>query len=116
MRLSEHFSSDEFKCKCGECELTQPPKELIEVLEDVREQFGKPVTIMSGYRCEQHNKNVGGAPRSKHKLGIAADIQIKGVSPNTVHEYLTNKYPDKYGIGSYAYFTHIDIRFNKARW
>ncbi len=71
---------------------------------------------MSGYRCEVHNKNVGGAKRSKHKLGIAADIIIKDTSPNKVHKYLTNKYSTKYGIGSYAYFTHIDVRECKARW
>lgn len=116
MRLSNHFKSEEFECKCGECELVYPPEELIEVLEDIRSHFDKPVTIMSGYRCPTHNKNVGGAPRSKHKIGIAADIKVKGISPNEVHKYLVNKYKDKYGIGSYPYFTHIDVRKFKSRW
>ncbi len=116
MKLSEHFKSSEFECHCGECELVLPPMELIDVLEDVRSHFGKPVTVMSGYRCKVHNKNVGGAPRSKHKLGIAADIKVKDISPNDVHEYLCEKYPTRYGIGSYAYFTHCDVRPNKARW
>lgn len=116
MRLSENFSEWEFKCKCGNCELVKPPQELLDVLEDLRSHFDKPITIMSGYRCETHNKNVGGALRSKHKLGIAADIQIKDISPNKVHEYLINKYPNTYGIGGYPYFTHIDVRSKKARW
>ena len=116
MKLSEHFDSDEFKCKCGNCEQVLPPKELIDVLEDVREHFGKPVIIMSGYRCPAHNKAVGGARYSRHKKADAGDIKVKDTSPNEVQEYLTGKYTDKYGIGSYAYFTHIDIRKNKARW
>ena len=114
--LSKHFSSNEFKCKCGNCELVEPPKELIDILEDVREHFGKPLTIMSGYRCEAHNSNVGGAKKSKHKLGIASDIQVKDTSPNRVQLYLLNKYPNDYGIGRYPYFTHIDVRNYKARW
>lgn len=116
MQLSTHFNSREFECHCGKCELVMPPTELIEVLEDVREHFGKPVTVMSGYRCSVHNKNVGGAKFSKHKFGTASDIQVKDVSPNKVHDYLCIKYPVKYGIGSYAYFTHVDVRPNKARW
>ncbi len=115
-QLSEHFNSNEFECHCGKCELIAPPEELLTVLEDVREHFGKPVTIMSGYRCPIHNANVGGAKGSKHKKGIAADIKVKDTSPNKVQEYVLNKYKDSYGIGKYAYFTHIDVRDYKARW
>ena len=116
MKLSEHFSEHEFKCHCGECTLIRPPAELLEVLEDVRSHFGRSVAIMSGHRCSAHNKAVGGALYSKHKLGIAADIIITGISPNKVHEYLVLKYRDTYGIGSYPYFTHIDVRTKKGRW
>ncbi len=116
MKLSEHFNENEFKCHCGECELVHPPKELLSVLEDIRSHFNKPVSIMSGYRCNAHNTSVGGARHSKHKLGIAADIIVSETSPNSVHEYLVNKYINKYGIGEYPYFTHIDVRSNKGRW
>jgi len=116
MKLSEHFNDYEFECHCGKCALTPPPKKLLRVLEDVRSHFGKPVTIMSGYRCEAHNTAVGGAKRSKHKLGIASDIIVSGVAPHKVHKHLTTKYPNKFGIGRYGYFTHIDVRKNKARW
>lgn len=116
MKLSEHFSDYEFECHCNKCELVPPPQELLEVLEDVRSHFSRPVTIMSGYRCKKHNKAVGGAKRSKHKLGIASDIIVSGIAPKRVHAYLTKKYKNKYGIGRYGYFTHIDVRKNKARW
>lgn len=117
--LSEHFKKKEFACKCG-CGLGLKdgdinPK-LVEALEDVRTHFGKPVVINSGLRCDDHNKKVGGAKASRHLLGTAADIRIAGVSPNDVHAYLNEKYTDKYGVGKYRTFTHIDVRANKARW
>ena len=37
---------------------------------------GVPFTINSGFRCEHHNKAVGGSPNSLHKLGRAADIHV----------------------------------------
>lgn len=117
--LSKHFKKKEFECKCG-CGLGLKdgdvnPK-LVEVLEDVRTHFGKPVVINSGLRCEAHNKKVGGTKASQHLLGTAADIRIAGVSPNDVHAYLNGKYTGKYGVGKYRTFTHIDVRANKARW
>lgn len=116
MKLSKHFSSWEFECKCKECDSKEPPEELIVVLEDVREYFGEPVTVHSGYRCDDYNKSVGGSPRSQHKEAKAADITVRNVPPNKVHRYLINKYPYSYGIGKYETFTHIDVRNYKARW
>lgn len=120
-QISKHFSRYEFLCNgvgkgICECNFSTVDIELITVLEDVRERFQKPVSIMSGCRCDKYNTHVGGAKRSKHKLGIAADIQIHGVSPKDVYNYLINKYSSKYGIGYYPTFVHIDVRQNKARW
>ncbi len=114
--LSKHFSRKEFKCKCGKCDYDTIDAELLVILDDVREHFGKPVIINSGNRCPTHNKNVGGASNSTHLKGIASDIVVKGVSPSDVYDYLVTKYPTKYGIGKYNTFTHIDVRGYKARW
>lgn len=116
MRLSEHFEAWEFKCKCGVCESVLPDPELIEVLEDVRGKFGKPVTVHSGYRCDDYNRSVGGAKHSQHKNAKAGDITVEDTPPDVVHGYLIDRYPDQYGIGSYATFTHVDVRDSKARW
>ena len=115
MQVSEHFKQEEFECKCG-CGKYTPNTQLVVVLEGVREYFGSPVTITSSTRCEEHNASVGGKPHSKHLEGLAADIQVKGVEPTVVHTYLENKYPNKYGIGLYNTFVHIDVRPNKTRW
>ncbi|HRS68538.1 MAG TPA: D-Ala-D-Ala carboxypeptidase family metallohydrolase [Paludibacteraceae bacterium] len=53
---------------------------LISVLDKIREQYGKPITVTSGYRCPELNKAVGGAvnpdgtPKSQHCKGEAADL------------------------------------------
>lgn len=90
--------------------------ELLQVLEDIREYFGCPVVINSGFRCWIHNKREGGSATSQHLLGKAADIVVIGVHADVVAHYLERIYPDKYGIGRYLGRTHIDVRQNKARW
>ncbi|EGL2187071.1 TPA: DUF882 domain-containing protein [Salmonella enterica subsp. enterica serovar Lehrte] len=113
--LSEHFDSNEFACHCG-CGYKDINKELIVVLEDVRNHFGQPVSIHSGCRCPSHNAAVKGASKSQHLLGTAADIVVKNRTSALVADYLEHKYPDKYGVGRYTTFTHIDVRTNKSRW
>ena len=44
------------------------------VLDPLREAWGKPIKVNSGYRCRALNKAVGGVPASQHMLGQAADI------------------------------------------
>ena len=58
------------------------PKELLpnvqalvdNVLDPLREAYGKPITVTSGYRCPALNKAVGGSATSQHISGQAADI------------------------------------------
>lgn len=45
------------------------------VLDPLREAWGAPIIVTSGYRCERLNKAVGGATNSQHKKGEAADIR-----------------------------------------
>lgn len=114
--LSKNFSRDEFKCNCGECEQVGPPQELVDVLQDVRDHFGRAVVINSGHRCPAYNRRVGGAFRSQHLTGKAADFNVAGHSPVEVQEYLLDKYGGRYGIGRYNTFTHVDVRPGPARW
>jgi uncharacterized protein YcbK (DUF882 family) len=113
--LSEHFSRKEFECSCG-CGTDTVDAELLHVLESIRSVTGAAIKINSGHRCEKHNKSIGGAKNSMHLTGKAADIVVKGISPKDVYENLDIAYKDKYGIGKYETFTHIDVRKTKARW
>lgn len=57
-------------------EYTNNLKELVEkVLDPLREKWGKPIVVNSGYRCDKLNKAVGGSSTSQHKYGQAADIE-----------------------------------------
>lgn len=113
--ISRHFNRSEFACKCN-CGFATVDIELVNVLETLREYFYAPITINSACRCMSHNHAVGGKPNSKHREGIAADIVVKGVASSMVFSYLSGLYKDKYGIGYYEDFVHIDVRSDKARW
>lgn len=49
------------------------------VLDPIREDWGGPVTVSSGYRCPELNKKVGGAENSGHKYGFCADLQVSSL-------------------------------------
>lgn len=56
---------------------------LIALLDKIREKYGKPIYVNSGYRCPALNKAVKGVTNSQHQLGEAADIDTrKGKAEN----------------------------------
>lgn len=62
-----------------------------EVLQPIRDHFGKSVTVNSGYRSPESNAAVGGSKTSDHCLGRAADIEIEGISnPDLAHWIMDN--------------------------
>ena len=73
------FKEKELCCKC--CGQLPPfARENIEalvenVLDPLRERYGKPIVVNSGYRCAKHNREVGGVTQSQHLVGEAADIK-----------------------------------------
>lgn len=52
------------------------------VLDPLRLFYGKPISINSGYRCPELNKEVGGVWNSQHLTGEAADITTGSVAEN----------------------------------
>lgn len=44
------------------------------ILDPLREIFGKPILVNSGYRVPELNSLVGGSASSMHKVGMAVDI------------------------------------------
>ena len=64
-------------------------KYLIEaVLDPLREAYGKPIYVSSGYRCKELNAAVGGAKNSQHLTGMAADTYVKGESNAVLYDIL----------------------------
>ena len=77
----KNFRIQEFVCHCG-CGMPPEARQNIEALvtnvhDPVRDEYGKPIYVNSGYRCEKHNKAVGGVPKSQHMVGQAADISLR---------------------------------------
>ena len=114
-KLSSNFKVKEFACLDGS-DTIFISAELVNLLQKVRNHFGKAVIINSAYRTEAHNKKVGGSANSQHKYGMAADIRINGVSPKTIATYVNSLMPNSGGIGIYSSFCHLDVRAKKSRW
>lgn len=115
MMISKNFARFEFACHCN-CGADTIDAGLIKVLQEIRDHFGKPVTVTSGVRCIRHNARVGGVSNSQHLNGRAADIIVSDVDPEDVASWVNTVYPNSLGIGDYSTFTHIDSGNPKARW
>lgn len=119
-KIAKNFQYKEFDCHGqGCCSTTIIDEKLVEYVQKIRDHFGKPVNITSPYRCEVHNRRVGGATKSYHMRGQAADIVVQGVSSREVAKYAESI--GILGIGLYetskdGYFTHIDTRTTKSFW
>lgn len=112
IQITAHFDTSEFACKCGTCVENSIDSAFVEKLEDVRIQFGKPISVSSGYRCPSHNKDVGGVSGSSHPAGIAADIQPEEKTKenfDTLYNLLYTKF-DNIGDGRNKGFIHVDDR------
>lgn len=72
--LTRNFKRSELECPCcGRCEMNPIFMERLQVFRDLYE---KPLTVVSGYRCPKHNREVRGSPKSDHIRGDAADIRV----------------------------------------
>ena len=115
--LSKNFSRHEFECRCcGRAEINQ---RLVDALQELRDLAGLPVRVTSGYRCPEHNQAIGGATRSQHLLGTAADIVVRGMIPAEMYRLAEDiEAFHNGGIGVYPDkgFIHVDVRDRRARW
>lgn len=120
-KLTANFRAREFDCRgSGCCTATKIDSQLVDYLQQIREHFGAKVTVAAGYRCETHNAKVANAAsKSRHILGMAADIKVDGVAPAEVAKYAETL--GIKGIGLYdtdkdGHFVHIDTREAKSFW
>lgn len=112
--LSRNFSRSEFTCRCGEV-IVSP--DLVLLLQGIRDRVNRSVVINSGYRCEEHNREVGGVRNSRHLLGEAADIFVPGMSGEELLGVVRELYQQGRVYVGYAYqikgstrAVHVDVR------
>jgi hypothetical protein len=95
-RLAPHLNSSELDCKCENrhCKRTLIVEKSLMSFTATRIIFSKPLIVRSGYRCMEHNFNVGGVADSKHKLGLAIDIAPEDVKDLRELEMIATKHFD----------------------
>ena len=102
-----NFSPAEIACRgTGKLLVNEPA---LDKLQALRDRLGKPLIIRSAYRSPEHNRAVGGAPRSKHMDGTAFDIAMSNHDP-VVFEAAARE-AGFLGFGYYprSGFMHIDL-------
>ena len=100
MRLSKNFILEEFTKSATATKhgIDNTPKGehlqnlqfvVEKICQPVREFFGKPVSVNSGYRSPALNKAVGGSATSQHCNGEAVDIEINGIPNKVLADWIT---------------------------
>lgn len=120
MKLSEHFELAEFNCHSGE---PVPPSVVAaiqtlvkDVLEPVRQWWGKPIVVISGWRSQFWNDRIGGAKASTHMSGEGADV--RPISPSELPAFFSaieemrtsDMLKGLGGFGKYLGWAHLDTR------
>ncbi len=100
-----HFSAEEFRCPC--CGRQEMDLAFVSRLDNVRERLGAPLAVLSGFRCPEHNRRIGGAEDSAHLRGLAADLGCAGSAIRLrLLEELRQEGFNRLGLG--ASFIHVD--------
>lgn len=88
------------------------------VLYPLREWYGKPIYVNSGYRCPELNKAVGGVDNSFHLRGYACDIDMGDKNDNQpIFDYIKDNLPFTElgweGNGRWVHVAYIKGRENE---
>lgn len=132
---SRWFHVAEFNCRSGASypvEWHDRLQALCSQLDVIRGLWGGPLLVVSGYRDPRYNERIGGAQRSQHMEGRAADI-----APMVGHDNMGPSVDGLYGmieraiargdlplVGGVGYYPgrwmHVDVRpivgGHVARW
>ncbi|MBN2879574.1 MAG: leucine-rich repeat protein [Clostridia bacterium] len=89
--------------------------ELLRLIEKIREEAGVPVYIITGYRCEDYNRNINADGESEHVLGRAADLWSPDLTAEQLYT-ICDSLNLGGGVGQYPSHVHIDTRGAYIRW
>lgn len=113
-----YWKREEFACRCGEYHApycdgfpVEPDQTLVELVDDIRHDFGRPAHPSSGIRCEQHNADQpNSAPNSRHKRGKALDFFIEGVSGAALLARAQADPRTNYAYIIEGQYVHVDVK------
>lgn len=101
MYTSIHFSIKELSCRDGTCG-KMPNEEIIKIADQIRSDYGHPITCTSGARCDAYTAKLilQGTPaalKSQHIAGFAMDLAPTDMPIQHLHAWIEDKL-EKYGI------------------
>ena len=107
MNLAPNFTKAEMQCHhCGLCLMQD---KFMETLQALRTDWGRSISVNSGYRCKIHNQAVGGKPSSQHLAGNAADLDISHLSEEEKKTFIVLCRAHFTGVGIARTFIHVDL-------
>lgn len=111
VQLSKNLWAHEVACQgVGCCTESIISKRMVETYQDIRDEYGDAIEIAtadgSGYRCEEHNREVGGANGSLHKSGCAFDMHCRD-KPKLLK--IVNRKITDGEIGDYGDWLHVGV-------
>lgn len=113
---STYFSDAELQCHgygCCDGGAYNVNPRLLELLDQLRENVGGPLSLSCAYRCPTHNAEVGGVSGSQHERGNAADVLRPDFLTMGEFEWYVRQLPFD-GVGVYhadaGDFIHVDVR------
>ena len=115
--LYKNFTKNELACNCNECNEEGCKEELVQKLQELRDEVGFPIRLSSAYRCGKWNKKVGGHPNSAHKEGLAVDILCSGEKALIIVETALKLGWVGCGVSQRRgqKFVHLDLKKTKTR-
>jgi len=113
VKLSEHFSSKDFMCKCDQCDgALKISMGLLGGLELLRSNSHARIEIIKGYVCPECEKINKKAKKNYHAIGLAADIKIDGQTPVQLFK-LAEAIPEFKGLGLNLTEKHVHVDTRK---
>lgn len=111
-----YWRPEEFRCRCGEYHAPYcdgfpvlPDRTLLELVDDLRHNAGRPGHRSSGIRCPQHNADSNGAAGSRHLKGKALDFYIEGMTGNQLLKAAQADSRTRYAYIIEGQWVHVDV-------
>lgn len=125
----KHFSAKEITWLPRLQKHVVPPPDLwgniiptLQLADAIRDEWGDPVNVLSGYRTQAYNAAVGGAPNSQHMHFRALDLNPKNGKLVPFFDCVAGVVErwraegNQVGLGVYRSFNHVDVGYKTRSW
>lgn len=114
---SPFFKPEEFSCNCNYDDCIESEnfmdERFLELIFKIRASTDIPMVITSAYRCNRHNRQVGGVKNSYHTKGLAIDVRVTDSYQR--YELVEAAIAHGLSVGVYRNFLHLELRKNNPK-